>query len=227
MENPVPGVIWYADGKLHLDHVVLEVEGIRDMTRVGAGVVYGDDQGRVVFAGDDGSRELLGHKDPAVPVAATDETGLAAWFDPRTDAVHVVEAQTGKVRVEAPVDDDPEVVAVDGDVVYLVGDDGARALLPPASRRTPGQPGPPPRRAVPDPRLPEGPRHDPGRPVGVQHRLRAPRPRRRARPGRQHGRDPGRQRGSAALRHPQRRPAGRPAGRRAGGAGRGPGDDGR
>lgn len=132
VENPVPGVIWYADGKLHLDHVVLDVEGIRDMTRVGAGVVYGDDQGRVVFAGDDGSRELLGHKDPDAPVAATDETGLAAWFDPDTDVVHVVEAQTGKVRVEAPVDDDPEVVAVDGDVVYLVGDDGARALLPSA-----------------------------------------------------------------------------------------------
>jgi hypothetical protein len=130
VENPVPGVIWYADGKLHLEHVVLDVEGIRDMTRVGPGVVYGDDQGRVVFAGDDGSRELLGHKDPDAPVAATDETGLAAWFDPKTDVVHVVEAQTGEVRVEAPVDDDPEVVAVDGDVVYLVGDDGARALLP-------------------------------------------------------------------------------------------------
>ena len=46
------------------------------MTRLGNGVVYGDDEGRVVYAADDGSRLLLGHKDPDVPVAATDETGL-------------------------------------------------------------------------------------------------------------------------------------------------------
>ena len=26
-ENPAPGVIWYADGQLHLDHAVLAVEG--------------------------------------------------------------------------------------------------------------------------------------------------------------------------------------------------------
>ena len=27
-ENPAPGVVWYADGRLHLDHVVLTVDGI-------------------------------------------------------------------------------------------------------------------------------------------------------------------------------------------------------
>ena len=135
-ENPAPGVAWYAAGRLHLDHVVLEVAGVRDMTRLGAGVVYGDDQGRVVYAADDGSRALLGHKDPAVPVAATDETGLAAWYDPETEEVVVVEAASGNLRVRTGVGDAPEVVAVDGDVVYLVGDRGARALLPtgPASQ---------------------------------------------------------------------------------------------
>ena len=132
-ENPALGVIWYADGKLHLDHAVLDVEGIRDMTRLGNGVVYGDDEGRVVYAADDGSRLLLGHKDPDVPVAATDETGRAAWYDPDTEQVHLVDARTGNVILQADVDDAPEVVAVDGDVVYLVGADGARALLPTGS----------------------------------------------------------------------------------------------
>ena len=84
-ENPAPGVVWYADGQLHLDHTVLAVEGLRDMTRVGNGVVYGDDEGRVVYAADDGSREVLGHKDPEVPVAATDETGWAAWVETGED----------------------------------------------------------------------------------------------------------------------------------------------
>jgi hypothetical protein len=129
-ENPAPGVVWYADGQLHLDHSVLAIEGLRDMTRLGSGVVYGDDEGRVVYAADDGSRTLLGHKDPEAPVAATDETGLAAWYDPDTKEVVIVEAATGKVRVRTGVDDDPEVVAVDGDVVYVKGDKGTRALLP-------------------------------------------------------------------------------------------------
>jgi hypothetical protein len=129
-ENPAPGVTWYAAGQLHLDHVVLEVEGIRDMTRLGNGVVYGDDQGRVVYAADDGRRELLGHKDADTPVAASDETGRAAWYDPDTEEVRVVEASTGEVSVVAAATDEPEVVAVDGDAVYLVGSEGARALTP-------------------------------------------------------------------------------------------------
>lgn len=126
--NPVDGVFWWSDGELHLADVVVEVDDLRDMTRLGAGVVYGDAAGRVIWTGDDGSQRELGHKDPDVPVAATDETGLAAWYDPRTEQVHVVEASTGNVRTETPVDDAPEVVAVDGEVAYLVGEAGARTL---------------------------------------------------------------------------------------------------
>lgn len=141
-ENPVSGVVWFADGRLHLEHTVLAVDDLRDMTRLGTGVVYGDAEGRVVYAADDGSRTLLGHKDPDVPVAATDETGLAAWYDPSSRKVLVVEAATGKVRVATEVDDAPQVVAVDGDVVYLVGRDGARALLPTGpSSQVPVSPG--------------------------------------------------------------------------------------
>jgi hypothetical protein len=129
-ENPAPGVVWYADGLLHLEHTVLAVEGLHDMTRIGTGVVYGDDQGRVVYAADDGTRHVLGHKDPEVPVAATDETGWAAWYDPGSKELVVVEAATGDVVKRTGVGDDSEVVAVDGDVVYLEDDRGTRALLP-------------------------------------------------------------------------------------------------
>lgn len=126
--NPAEGVVWWSAGELHLENVVVQVRGLTDMTRVSNGVVYGDQEGRVVFAAEDGDLRELGRKDPDVPVAATDETGLAAWYDPEEQEVHVVEAANGNVRLEAPVDDAPEVVAVDGDLVYLVGEDGARSI---------------------------------------------------------------------------------------------------
>ncbi len=131
-ENPAPGVVWYADGQLHLDHTVLAVEGLRDMTRVGNGVVYGDDQGRVVYAADDGSREVLGHKDPEVPVAATDETGWAAWVETGEGQTKVVitEAATGNEVASRVVDPGAQVVAVDGDTVYYVDIAGAHELVP-------------------------------------------------------------------------------------------------
>ena len=130
--NPAPGIVWYADGQLHLDHTVLAVEGLRDMTRIGTGVVYGDDQGRVVFAADDGRREVLGHKDPEVPVAATDETGWAAWVETEGDRPRLVvkEAATGNEVASVAVDSGTRTVAVDGDAVYYVDSAGGHALLP-------------------------------------------------------------------------------------------------
>ena len=134
-ENPAPGVVWYADGQLHLDHTVLAVEGLKDMTRIGTGVVYGDDQGRVVYAADDGSREVLGHKDADVPVAATDETGWAAWVETGEGQTKVVvkEAATGNDVASAVVDAGAQVVAVDGDTVYYVDAAGAHELHPGSS----------------------------------------------------------------------------------------------
>src|SRR3954470_16560811 len=98
-ESPVPGVVWYADGKIHLAHQLLSVDGVRDMTRIGTGVVYGDEDGRVVYLADDGSREVLGHKDPGLPVVATDETGWAAWVDSDGSGSTLVvkEAATGNL----------------------------------------------------------------------------------------------------------------------------------
>ena len=172
-ENPAPGVIWYADGELHLDHIVLAVEGLQDMTRIGTGVVYGDDEGRVVYAADDGSREVLGHKDPDVPVAATDETGWAAWVETRTTGRgwSIKEVTTGNQVASVPVvDAGAQVVAVDGDTVYYVDDEGRAPAAP-------GRPTPRSCRSVPPDLLDVRSRirafqldeeHDPGRPVLLQ-----------------------------------------------------------
>jgi hypothetical protein len=131
-ENPAPGTVWYADGQLHLDHTVLAIDGLRDMTRLGVGVVYGDDTGRVVFAADDGTREVLGHKDPVVPVAATDENGWAAWVETAGDEPEIVvkEASTGNPVDTFPVDVSARVVALDGETVYYVDDEGAHYVQP-------------------------------------------------------------------------------------------------
>lgn len=137
-ENPAPGTFWYADGRLHLDHVVIDVDGVRDMTRVGDGVVYGDADGRVVYAGDDGSRTVLGHTDPDLPVAATDENGWAAWIDTGSGPPTVVvkQAQTGNEINRFPVAAGTRIVALDGVLVYFMDADGAHARSPQAGNTT-------------------------------------------------------------------------------------------
>jgi len=135
-ENPAPGVVWYADGKIHLAHQVLSIDGVRDMTRIGDGVVYGDDDGRVVYAADDGSRTVLGHKDPDAPVVATDENGWAAWIDIGSHGPTVVvkEAQSGNAIGRFRVRDGARVVAVDGTSVYFMDAGGAYQRSPQGSR---------------------------------------------------------------------------------------------
>ena len=129
-ENPAPGVIWYADGRLHLDHTVLAIEGLRAMTRVGTGVVYSDDRGRVVFAADDGRREVLGHEDPSAAVAASDENGWAAWVETEGDgpAIVVAQADTGTTLLTFPVRAGAQVLAVDGETVYFRDDQDTYSL---------------------------------------------------------------------------------------------------
>ena len=112
---------------------MLAVDGLVDMTRIGTGVVYGDDEGRVVYAADDGSRELLGHKDPDVPVAATAESGWAAWVETAASVQtrswsrgdHRPHGGQGRGRRGRT-----RVVAVDGEVVYYIDAAGAHSVVP-------------------------------------------------------------------------------------------------
>ncbi|HEX5087704.1 MAG TPA: hypothetical protein VFV89_07845 [Nocardioides sp.] len=129
-ENPAPGVVWYADGQLHLADRVVAVEGLTNMTRIGTGVVYGDEEGRVVHLRADGTRDLLGHTDPAAPVAASDESSWAAWVDTGTGALVVEQADTGEVVGTTEVAAAARVVAVDGTQVYFVDADGLQVYTP-------------------------------------------------------------------------------------------------
>jgi hypothetical protein len=143
-ENPAPGVVWYADGRIHLAHQVLAVDGVRDLTRIGSGVVYGDDDGRVVYAADDGSRAVLGHKDPGLPVVATDETGWAAWVDPGggQPTLVVKEAATGNLVRRFAVDTGARAVAVDGNAIYYSDAEGAHVVPSPSRDVVPYGPAP-------------------------------------------------------------------------------------
>ena len=217
-ENPAPGVVWYADGQLHLDHTVLAVEGLKDMTRIGTGVVYGDDEGRVVYAADDGSREVLGHKDPEVPVAATDETGWAAWVETggRPDEAG---RQGGHHRQRGGVGGGGRRCAGGGGGrrhrLLRRRRGGARAAPGRRPRGPAGHPARPPRRPLPDPRLPARRGHDRGRPVLLRRRVRAPGQGAELSPDGNlvATRLPGTDRGRA-LRHPVRRRCSRTAYRR-------------
>jgi hypothetical protein len=129
-ENPAPGVVWYADGQLHLAHSVVAVEGLTNMTQLGAGVVYGDAKGRVVYLADDGTGEVLGHTDPRATVAATAENFWAAWFDTETRKLEVKEAPTGHVVAAQAVEGRGRVVAVDGPQIYYDDDEGLHVFSP-------------------------------------------------------------------------------------------------
>ena len=79
--NPAE-VAWYAEDVLHLAHATYVLPTLRDLAVLGAGAVYGDVDGRVVHLADDGTRTLLGTKDPTAPLAASDPLGWVAWVDP-------------------------------------------------------------------------------------------------------------------------------------------------
>jgi hypothetical protein len=135
-ENPAPGVFWYADGQLHLDHLVVAVEGLTNMTQLGTDVVYGDATGRVVYLRDDGTGDVLGHTDPRTPVAATAENYWAAWVDTETKKLEVKEASTGEVVATQAVEGAARVVAVDGPQIYYDDDEGLHVFTPGADPHT-------------------------------------------------------------------------------------------
>ena len=58
-ENPLP-VAWYADGRLHLDGLTVEVRPVVDLVAVPDGVVMTDDRGAVVMADDQGAADDAG-----------------------------------------------------------------------------------------------------------------------------------------------------------------------
>jgi hypothetical protein len=133
-ENPAD-VAWYAEGRLHLEHVTLTLPGLRDLAQTGTGAVYGDARGRVVEVGEDGRRTLLGTKDPDIPLVGGAD-GWVAWVDRReeTPRLRVYDAEAGEVvgarALNGPSAGLVRPLAIDDGTVFYTDPDGTRAFLP-------------------------------------------------------------------------------------------------
>ena len=138
--NPAE-VAWYAEDVLHLAHATYVLPTLRDLAVLGAGAVYGDLDGRVVHLADDGTRTLLGTKDPAAPLAASDPLGWVAWVDPAGANPRLLVYDIGQADIIGELDlpasrsgpqeeSDTHAVAIDQQTVYFVTSEGARAWRP-------------------------------------------------------------------------------------------------
>ena len=138
VENPAD-LVWWADGRLHLANVTVEVppsgRAPDHLAQINGGAVYGDDTGAVAFVGDDGDVTRIGTKAVGAPLVASDESGWVAWVDPRDGSPELVvydltargvlasrplpSAGTRGDRDEA----DNHPIALDGDKVYYTAAD--------------------------------------------------------------------------------------------------------
>ena len=138
--NPAE-VAWYADGVLHLAKGTYVVPGLRDVAIVTPGVAYGDADGRVVHLADDGTRTLLGTKDPAAPLVVSSDLGWISWVDPAGPNPRLLVYSVGRDEIIGELDlpasgsgpeDEPDThpVAIEGGAVYFVTAEGAGAWQP-------------------------------------------------------------------------------------------------
>lgn len=131
--NPV-GVAWYADGRLHLARVIVDVPGVTDLTEVDGGVVYGDRDGVVAFVSEDGERRLLGRRVADTPVVASEYEGWAAWVEIDPEGRRVLRVyDIGEDRVvgdHVPESDGAVPVAIDQHRLYYDADGTAYSWTP-------------------------------------------------------------------------------------------------
>jgi hypothetical protein len=138
--NPA-GVAWYADDVLHLAHATYILPTLRDLAVLGAGAVYGDVDGRVVYLADDGVRTLLGTKDPLARLATSDRLGWVAWVDPAGANPRLLVYDIGHANLVGELDlprsrsgpqEEPDTrpIAIDQETVYFATAEGPRAWRP-------------------------------------------------------------------------------------------------
>jgi hypothetical protein len=75
------GVVWWADGTLHLAGADVEVGDVRRVVAAGDAAAYVDGGGRLVAAYPDGHRTLLGRPTTYSPLVSSPASGLVAWVD--------------------------------------------------------------------------------------------------------------------------------------------------
>jgi hypothetical protein len=78
--NPA-GVVWWADGELHLPESMARVEDVRRLVAAGTGAAYVDGDSRLVAITPDGSRTLLGRLAEDSPLVSSPDLGRVAWVD--------------------------------------------------------------------------------------------------------------------------------------------------
>jgi hypothetical protein len=131
--DPVPvsrfatgsAVPWYAEGRLHLSQVVLDLPGVRDLASINNGAVYTDAEGDLVFVNDQGERTQLASIGEDGTFVASDEDGLLAWVPAGKDVALVVRDLTdGSDVVRVDVRGAGEVIAIDNRNVFLRDDRG-------------------------------------------------------------------------------------------------------
>jgi hypothetical protein len=141
--SPNPAAIaWYAGGKLHLDRVAIELPPLTDLVEVYGGAVYGDRVGVVAYVAADGTRTVIGEKVAAAPLVGSDESGWAAWVDPRgaSPSLVVYDVVAGRVldRLALPspaagwqdLDVGSHPVAIDQRHIFYVTQDGDFSWAP-------------------------------------------------------------------------------------------------
>lgn len=126
LRNPV-GTAWYAEGRLHLAAVAVDIPDVIDVAAVGDRVAYLDQQHRVGLVDADGRRTYAGTAVPGSAVLGSAENGWAAWIAPEPDRRSIVVWSIGldAELARMPVPPDTQLVAIDQDRVYFQGADGA------------------------------------------------------------------------------------------------------
>jgi hypothetical protein len=111
------GVVWWADGTLHLAAADLEVGDVRRVVAAGDAAAYVDGRGRLVAAYPDGHRILLGHPTRHSALVSS-EHGLVAWIDATDPEVERL------VVWDVPAERRLARVVVTGALVHPIGFDG-------------------------------------------------------------------------------------------------------
>ncbi|WP_432479254.1 hypothetical protein [Nocardioides sp. GXQ0305] len=139
--NPMP-IPWYADGVLHLARVEVEASDVQTLLTVPDGVVYGDDEGRVVHVDDSGQQREIGETVPGSRLVVEPDNGWVAWADPGDGdpelVVHdtLARAEVGRRSLTAPGDSggqpvgDDGPIAIDDERIFYSSPDGDFAWEP-------------------------------------------------------------------------------------------------
>ena len=137
--NPV-GVAWYADGRLHLEKVVVAVPALTELIELNGGAVYSDEEGTVAYVAADGQRRLIGHQAADSPLIASSQGGLVTWVDPGDPddkggagraMLRVYDANAGTMLDSRNVPaTGVRPIAIDQNLVYYEEPDGTMAWSP-------------------------------------------------------------------------------------------------